>query len=74
MFDSTLPVSYYGSSTVYAYTKDSTADRPGINASAGGVIGYGLSIMRRMLIMVEISSTDVAGGIAGATFVKQLNM
>ena len=50
-------------------TRESTNERPGINASSGGVIGYGLSVMRRMLNHGEISSTDVAGGIAGATFV-----
>lgn len=69
-FDSSLPVyvysSYYNN---YAYTKSSSGDRPGINAAAGGIIGYGLSVMRRMLNHGEISSTDVAGGIAGATFV-----
>ncbi len=69
-FDSSLPVyvysAYYNN---YAYTKSSSGDRPGINAAAGGIIGYGLSVMRRMLNHGEISSTDVAGGIAGATFV-----
>jgi hypothetical protein len=69
-FDSSLPVyvysSYYNN---YAWTKSSSGDRPGINAAAGGIIGYGLSVMRRMLNHGEISSTDVAGGIAGATFV-----
>ncbi|MBU1143478.1 MAG: hypothetical protein KKH92_07535, partial [Firmicutes bacterium] len=66
-YDSTLPVDWY--STTVVRTRESTGERPGINASAGGVIGYGLSIMRRMLNHGEISSTDVAGGIAGATFV-----
>ncbi|BCR36238.1 hypothetical protein [Mariniplasma anaerobium] len=69
-FDSSLPVyvysAYYNN---YAWTKSSSGDRPGINAAAGGIIGYGLSVMRRMLNHGEISSTDVAGGIAGATFV-----
>ncbi len=46
-----------------------TEERPGISASAGGVIGYGLSVMRRMINHGEVSSTDVAGGIVGASFV-----
>jgi hypothetical protein len=51
--------------------RESTEERPGINASAGGIIGYGLSVMRRMMNHGQISSTDVAGGIAGATVVIQ---
>jgi hypothetical protein len=47
----------------------SSGERPGINASAGGVIGYGLSEMRRMINHGEVISTDVAGGVVGATFV-----
>ncbi len=50
-------------------TRTSTQERPGIHASAGGVIGYGLSVMRRMMNHGEISSTDVAGGVVGATVV-----
>jgi len=68
-YDSTQPVIWSGSSTITVSTRTSTNERPGISASAGGIIGYGLSIMRRMLNHGEISSTDVAGGIAGATFV-----
>lgn len=45
------------------------AMRPGINASAGGVIAYGLTKMVRMLNHGVISSTDVAGGIVGATYI-----
>ncbi|MFA5692200.1 MAG: hypothetical protein WC907_01175 [Acholeplasmataceae bacterium] len=44
-----------------------TEERPGINASAGGVIGYGLTIMKNMINHGNISSTDVAGGVVGAT-------
>ncbi|MFP4478253.1 MAG: hypothetical protein ACLFPM_02325 [Candidatus Izemoplasmatales bacterium] len=45
-----------------------TDDRPPVYASAGGVIGYGLSYMQRMLNHGTISSTDVAGGVVGATY------
>lgn len=55
--------------TTAVRTKNGTEQRPVINASAGGVIGYGLSIMRRMLNHGTIWSTDVAGGIIGATYV-----
>ncbi|MFA5007168.1 MAG: hypothetical protein WC509_06850 [Candidatus Izemoplasmatales bacterium] len=44
-------------------------DRPGIYSSAGGIIGYGLCKMRRMVNHGTISATDVAGGIVGATYV-----
>ena len=65
---------YNGSSTYndmnyYGITTLGTDDRPQINASAGGVIGYGLSVMQRMLNHGTISSTDTAGGIVGATYV-----
>ena len=43
--------------------------RPGINASAGGVVAYGLTRMVRMLNHGTISSTDVAGGIVGSTYI-----
>ncbi len=43
--------------------------RPGIFACSGGVISYGLCIMTRMLNHGVIVSTDVAGGIVGATYV-----
>src|SRR5690554_469843 len=46
-----------------------TALRPGINSSAGGVIGYGLTQMVRMINHGTISATDVAGGIVGATYI-----
>jgi len=46
-----------------------TQDRPAIYSSAGGVIGYGLSYMQRMLNHGTISATDVAGGVVGATYV-----
>lgn len=78
-FDSTMPVvvpsynnTYYSaltSGSVRVYTRSSSEERPGINASAGGVIGYGLSVMRRMMNHGQISSTDVAGGVVGATVV-----
>ncbi|MFA5290605.1 MAG: lamin tail domain-containing protein, partial [Candidatus Izemoplasmatales bacterium] len=45
-------------------------DRPGVYAAAGGVVGYGLSVMRNMLNHGTISGTDVAGGIVGATYVE----
>ena len=50
-------------------TTEGTNERPGIYSSAGGVIGYGLSVMRRMVNHGDVSSTDVAGGIIGATYV-----
>ncbi|MFA7075697.1 MAG: lamin tail domain-containing protein [Candidatus Izemoplasmatales bacterium] len=40
-----------------------------VYAVAGGVIGYGLSYMNNMLNHGTISSTDVAGGVVGATYV-----
>src|SRR5690554_2017057 len=54
----------YGSSNDRA-----NAMRPGINASAGGVIAYGLTKMVRMINHGTISSTDVAGGVVGATYI-----
>ena len=50
-------------------TTEGTSERPGIYSSAGSVIGYGLSVMRRMVNHGDVSSTDVAGGIIGATYV-----
>lgn len=44
-----------------------SAQRPGIYSSAGGVIGYGLTHMKRMINHGNISATDVAGGVVGAT-------
>lgn len=43
--------------------------RPGINASSGGIVGYGLTRMVRMINHGVISSTDVAGGIIGSTYI-----
>lgn len=57
------------SGAIRVNTRTSTQERPGINAAAGGVIGYGLSIMRRMMNHGQVSSTDVAGGVVGATVV-----
>lgn len=51
-------------------TTVATEERLGINASSGGVIGYGLSEMRRMINHGQIVSTDVAGGVIGATFIR----
>ena len=62
---------YYASSSSGTHsftTTEGTEQRPGIYASAGGVIGYGLSVMRRMVNHGRVSSTDVAGGIVGATY------
>ncbi|HAQ56571.1 MAG TPA: hypothetical protein DCR44_04130 [Acholeplasmatales bacterium] len=66
----------YGSGESYSsganYSPNTTVgtnERPGIYASAGGVIGYGLCVMRRMINHGTISATDVAGGIVGATYV-----
>jgi hypothetical protein len=50
-------------------TNAGTELRPPVYASAGGVIGYGLSEMKNMLNHGIISSTDVAGGVVGATYV-----
>lgn len=44
-------------------------DRPGTFASAGGVVGYGLTKMVRMINHGTIVSTDVAGGVIGATYI-----
>ena len=57
------------SSSIEVSTRESSQERPGINAAAGGVIGYGLSVMRRMMNHGQVSSTDVAGGVVGATVV-----
>lgn len=60
------------SSTIVQYSNNTSTvsgERPGIHGAAGGVIGYGLSEMYRMLNHGEIVSSDVAGGIVGATFV-----
>ncbi len=58
------------SSTSYRIiTTVGTNDRPVIYSCAGGIIGYGLSVMRRMLNHGNITATDVAGGIVGATYV-----
>ena len=64
---------YYdnGSTTTTTYSTTTTVgsqDRPPIYASSGGVIGYGLCVMKRMLNHGTIASTDVAGGIVGATY------
>lgn len=45
------------------------SERPGINAAAGGIIAYGLTKMVRMLNHGVVASTDVAGGIVGATYI-----
>ncbi|VEU83336.1 hypothetical protein [Acholeplasma hippikon] len=66
-------ITYLGASGTTTNTnlsyKPSTTDRPGITSSSGGVIGYGLSTMSKMLNHGQISSTDVAGGVVGATVV-----
>ncbi|MDY0277262.1 MAG: hypothetical protein RBQ97_04175 [Acholeplasma sp.] len=48
-------------------TRYGSGGRPGIHSAAGGIIGYGLCVMNRMINHGEISATDVAGGIVGAT-------
>jgi len=53
----------------YPNTQVASNDRPAVYAAAGGVVGYGLCVMRRMLNHGTISGTDVAGGIVGATYV-----
>ena len=57
------------SGDVRIYTRESSDERPGINGSSGGVIGYGLVVMRRMVNHGQVSSSDVAGGVVGATVV-----
>ena len=64
---------------VYAFTREigqyssfvntANGQRPGIYAAAGGVIGYGLSNMTNMLNHGDVASTDVAGGVVGATYI-----
>jgi len=54
-------------------TTVATSERPGIHSSSGGVIGYGLSEMRRMINHGRIIATDVAGGVVGATFIHDEN-
>ena len=58
-----------GDPDVSGLTTDGTEERPPVYASSGGVIGYGLSVMRNMLNHGIVSSTDVAGGVVGATYV-----
>ncbi|MFA7561145.1 MAG: lamin tail domain-containing protein [Candidatus Izemoplasmatales bacterium] len=54
----------------YSYSDTSGSEvRLPVHAVAGGVIGYGLSYMQNMLNHGTISSTDVAGGLVGATYV-----
>lgn len=50
-----------------------TEQRIGVHAAAGGVIGYGLTKMKRMINHGNISSTDVAGGVVGATMAYTTN-
>ncbi|MDD4166461.1 MAG: hypothetical protein PHN29_05520, partial [Endomicrobiaceae bacterium] len=50
-------------------TNFANSQRPGIHAGAGGVIGYGLCKMKRMLNHGVVAATDVAGGIVGATYI-----
>lgn len=71
----TYPYLIYGSGTLYRAVRFyygtqyvASQERIAIYASAGGVIGYGLCTMSNMLNHGTISSTDVAGGIVGATF------
>jgi hypothetical protein len=56
-------------SRFYPSTTTGVSARPQIYASAGGIIGYGLCVMKRMINHGTISSTEVAGGIVGATYV-----
>lgn len=77
----TANIGSYGNDTLSGSNKDqvavgnastnqvANAMRPGINAAAGGVIGYGLTRMIRMLNHGVVSSTDVAGGIVGSTYI-----
>lgn len=64
------PMYYGGSQTfntnIYLFGAE---ERPGIYSAAGGIIGYGLCVMTRMLNHGTVSATDVAGGIVGATYV-----
>ena len=71
----TYPYLIYGADTLYRAIRFyygtqyvASQERIAIYASAGGVIGYGLCTMQNMLNHGTISSTDVAGGIVGATF------
>ena len=71
---STTRIYSYGSPTAYTLSVfdesvRSSEERPAIFGSAGGVIAYGLAVMRRMLNHGTVSGTDVAGGIIGATYV-----
>ncbi|MFA5467181.1 MAG: hypothetical protein WC251_04950, partial [Candidatus Izemoplasmatales bacterium] len=55
--------------SIYEDTTQGSQDRPSVFGTSGGVIGYGLSVMKRMLNHGTITGTDVAGGIVGATYV-----
>ncbi|MDZ4195893.1 MAG: hypothetical protein U1C51_01450, partial [Candidatus Izemoplasmatales bacterium] len=54
---------------LYYISSSGSELRPAIYSSAGGIIGYGLCVMTRMINHGTISATDVAGGIVGATYV-----
>lgn len=69
-------IGYLSNDSKYIVTSGSNSSemktqhmRPGIFACSGGVISYGLCVMTRMLNHGVITSTDVAGGIVGATYV-----
>ncbi len=70
LYNALVSVSRSGDeSYMYIYVNDGNEARPPIYSSAGGVIGYGLSVMKNMLNHGTISATDVAGGVVGATYV-----
>ncbi|MCU0105578.1 hypothetical protein N7603_07890 [Acholeplasma vituli] len=56
-------VEYNGSNST------ANSERIPIHASVGGVIGYGLAKLTKMVNHGLIASTDVAGGVIGATFI-----
>jgi hypothetical protein len=71
-YSTTITVSNNAGLTAPSYsisTVTGNEERPPIYSSAGGVIGYGLSVMQNMLNHGTISATDVAGGVVGATYV-----
>ena len=68
----TNKIGQYSGTNSTSYSNDhryNNAKRPGVYSCSGGVIGYGLCKMIRMINHGVISSCDVAGGVVGGTYV-----
>ncbi|NLB84827.1 MAG: hypothetical protein GX794_01755 [Acholeplasmataceae bacterium] len=65
----TWPSNTTSSPAVNMSTRSSSTDRIAIYSAAGGIIGSGLSVLKRMINHGLIGATDAAGGIIGSIFV-----